>query len=175
MFSQDFDHFVVEDVSMYQDIPTLEFLSTLEHPPILHWVIAVVASAACPSQSSNLEMTSITFGGSHLWRRWALFSEYRTGSGVIFHNISWKHNTSFPLLEVWLHLRILWMTDVHQWLKVDFFVSCASFMTSFLLWLSPTSKLELSQAFSILYPLRFLHPKFSSLTCGLGISLCTTL
>ena len=60
------DMCVVEDVSMYQDIPTLEFLSTLEHPPILPWIFAVVASAACPSQSSNLEMTSITFGGSHL-------------------------------------------------------------------------------------------------------------
>ena len=43
-----------------------------------------------------------------------------------------------------------------------FFVFCATFITSCCFWLSPTAKLEQSQAFSILYPLLPSHPEFSS-------------
>ena len=53
---------------------------------------------------------------------WALFSEYCIGSRVVFHNVSSKHNSSFVLLELWLQLRILWMTQVQQWSKVNFSV-----------------------------------------------------
>ena len=79
-------------------------------------------------------MTSITFAAV-IWKgRWELFSKYCTGSRIVFHNVSSKHNTSFVLLELWFQLRILQMTDVHEWSKVDtvFLLICASFMTSLL-------------------------------------------
>ena len=52
---------VVEDVSIYLDSLTLEFWAIWERPPIFTRVYADTASAACPSQSGNLAITSITF------------------------------------------------------------------------------------------------------------------
>ena len=57
MFAKDFAICVVEDVSIRLNILTQEFFAMWEHPPSF----CDTASAACPSQSGNLAMTSMTF------------------------------------------------------------------------------------------------------------------
>ena len=52
---------VVEDVSIYLDILTLEFWAIFGVSSIFTIVYADMASAACPSQSGSLALTSITF------------------------------------------------------------------------------------------------------------------
>ena len=52
---------VVEDVSIYLDMLMWEFWAIWERPPIFTCVCADTASAACPSQSGSLAITSITF------------------------------------------------------------------------------------------------------------------
>ena len=49
-------------------------------------VYADTASAACPSQSGSLAITSVNLH-SHLVRRRALFSKYRVGSRIVFYNV----------------------------------------------------------------------------------------
>ena len=52
---------VVGDVSIRQGIEKQKILSSVRVSSDLTWVYADTASAACPSQSSNIAMTSITF------------------------------------------------------------------------------------------------------------------
>ena len=61
MFAKDFAICVVEDVSMRLNILTSEFFCNVEASSIFLWVYADTASAACPSQSGNLAVTSMTF------------------------------------------------------------------------------------------------------------------
>ena len=65
-------------------------------------------------------------------------------------------------LKLWLQLRILEMTDVHQCSKVDFpFVSlCFQNNLFFGLWLCPTARLELFRASC--FPCPLLLPEFST-------------
>ena len=58
--------FVVEDVYIHLDNLTSEFWSNLGASSIFTWAFAETASAACPSKSGSLAMTSITFFRSHL-------------------------------------------------------------------------------------------------------------
>ena len=49
------------DVSKYLDILTLDFLNNGGASSILTWVLADIASAACPAHPVSLDVTSITF------------------------------------------------------------------------------------------------------------------
>ena len=51
---------VLVDVSRCLDILTWEVAAMLERPPLLTWVLADTASAACLAQPGSLEMISMT-------------------------------------------------------------------------------------------------------------------
>ena len=52
---------VVVDESKCLDIPILEIFNNFGASPILTWVLAETASAACPAQPGSLDMISMTF------------------------------------------------------------------------------------------------------------------
>ena len=115
------------------------------------------------------------FRSRHLECWWALFSEHCIDSRFILHNISSEHNvlcTSEIVIPTphSLHDRCPSLKQS----GLCFFVFCATFITSCCFWLSPTAKLEQSQA--------FFHslstPAFASgifITCGNWMNLCTKL
>ena len=116
---------VVVDVSKYLDILTLAFSITLVHLPfwlgcerILRLPLVlriVVVLISCPY-----------FCGCHLWCWWFSFSKYCVWSWIIFHNVTSKYNSGFVHLKIWLQLRILEMTKIHQWRNMNFspFIPC---------------------------------------------------
>ena len=57
------------------------------------------ASAACPSQSGNLAIASITFAAVVWGRRRALLSKDCVGSRVVFHNVTTEHDSVFVLFK----------------------------------------------------------------------------
>ena len=63
----------------------------------------------------------MTFCGSHLWCWWSLFSKYCVWSWIIFHKVTSEYNSAFVLWILRLQLRILEMTEIHQWRKMNFF------------------------------------------------------
>ena len=106
---------VVENVSTYQDILTLDFLSNFGASTILTWVLADTASAACPSQSSSLACYDIHhFRGRHLGCRRTLLCEHCIRSWIIYCTVTSEHDPAFVLLILRLQLCIFEMTDVHQ-------------------------------------------------------------
>ena len=88
---------VVEDVSKYLDIPTLEFWAIWEHPPSLPERMLIRRQLSITVRQSCKDIHYICC--CHLRRRWALFSKDCMGSRVVSHNVTSEHDTSFALLE----------------------------------------------------------------------------
>ena len=64
--------------------------------------------------------------GCHLRCWWSLFSEYCVRPRVIFYNATSESDPAFLLLTLRFQLRILKMTEIHQWRKMNFlaFIPC---------------------------------------------------
>ena len=60
------------------------------------------------------------FCGRHLWCWWSLFREYCVWSRIIFYNVTSEYDSAFVLLILRFWLRILKMTKIHQWRKMNF-------------------------------------------------------
>ena len=60
------------------------------------------------------------FRGYHLRCWWSLFSEHCIRTRIIFHNVTSEYDPSFVLLILRFQLRILKMTNIHQWRKMNF-------------------------------------------------------
>ena len=91
------------DVSKYLDIPTLEFSKTSVHPPFWHACEVILRLLLVLRILVVLRKISI---------------EYCIRAWIIFHNVTSESNWTFVFLKLWFQLRILNMTEIHQWRKM---------------------------------------------------------
>ena len=150
------------------------FHQFLPHIPIRTVIVLDTSSAACPSQSCNLAMTSITFAAVICHE--LFFSKDCAGSGVVLYNVTSENDSSFVLLEFGFQLLIFrWQMSINE-AKWTFFSSlCTSRITSFFCSsFYPKSKAGVASSF--FYSLS--TAAFASgifIACGIGINLCTKL
>ena len=62
----------------------------------------------------------MTFCGCHLRCWWSLLSEYCIRTRIIFYNVTSEYDSAFVFLILRFQLRILKMTEIHQWRKMNF-------------------------------------------------------
>ena len=69
----------------------------------------------------------------HLWCWWSLFSEHCIRTRIIFYNVTSEYDPACVLLILMLQLRILEMTEIHQWRNMNFFARMPCFTDHFFL------------------------------------------
>ena len=108
------------DVSTYLDILTLDFFNNVDAS--LHVDLSVSGYFfCCLSWTSWKPWYNVhDFCGCHLRCWWSLFSEYCIRTRIIFYNVTSEYDPSFVLLILRFQLRILEMTEIHQWRKMNF-------------------------------------------------------
>ena len=107
-------------------------LSNLGASSIFTWMCADTASAACPSQSSELAITFITVAAVICDADVAVVSENGICSCIVFDNVATKYKSTFVLLILRFQFCVFEMSNVHQCSQVDFFscLFCAILITS---------------------------------------------
>ena len=100
--------------------------------------------------------------GCHLGRWRSMFSEYCVRTRIIFYNVTSEYDPAFILWLLRFKLRILKMTNIHQWRKMNFSPLIPCLIDHFLL-VSDFRQLpcrNFLQFFPILLPLLSLHSEF---------------
>ena len=138
-------------------------LSNLGASSNFPWVYADIASAACPSQSGHLAMTSIT-SAAVIWDADEPCS-VKTALALESSFTKSPRSTTLPLnfCNFDSNSAFFEMTDVRQCSKVDFFcVFVLPEWPPFCCWHSPVAMFGLFRASSIPCPLLHSHLEFSS-------------
>ena len=125
---------VVEDVSIYLDIVTLEFWAIWERPPFLLDCRLILRQLLVNSPSGSLAVTSITFCSGHLGRRRALFSQKKAQAPESSFTMS-PRSTTLPFLyfcNLGSNSAFFEVTYVHQCSKVDILFASLCFQNNLL-------------------------------------------
>ena len=118
---------VVVDESKCLDIPNWEFSITSVHLPFWPGCKRILRLLLVLRIQVVLKIVH-DLCGCHLWCWWSLLCKYCMRAGIIFHNVTSEYDSTFLLLKLRLQFRILEMTEVHWWRKMNFYtvVPCFS-------------------------------------------------